>query len=637
MRSHRVYMYQMSMLKRMMVVLALALVPAGAAAELCPGDVCAVPAAAGGEVALCPVGESTAAPRVQAARLDTLRGKTIALVGGSFMAHVTHPELKRLILAEYPDARVLLLSEIGSAGPWPGEGVHSARQEAFAAALREKGVQAVVSGNGGCGLCTPKEMGSCIAAERLGIPSVMIAGPGFAVQARQVGLAAGLAAPRVAQYPGAFSGDTREQLLEHTRRTLWPQIKKALTQPVSAAEKEENARLVSKAGAAEQIRGSYADINREFAARGWTDGLPIIPPTEERVQEFLRFTPLAPEESLGVLPVGQRRVTVRHVAINGVMAGCPPEYMPLLVAFVQSMRNGYFRRTLPSTHAWNPYCWVNGPVARQLGISHEQGAISAQANALIGRFINLAMLNLGGYYPGETRMGTFGYLMPWCLGEDEKAARDMGWQPYHVQLGYGLNENTLTAASALCWGNNMAPATTDGRQILQLLAWEATEKQQFALGSGTPFVYRTFVVTPPVARCLAASFRSKEALEEALVAAARVPLDQRAYAHYYANPGSVVRDSLAQHTAKLASAEHAADAPTPPWLAWSGKKTLRSVPVMQRGKTAILVTGDAARNKAMCLPGGGTATVRILLPDQWDALVAPLGYAPLRSFYLPVK
>ena len=587
------------------------------------------------ETVLCPVGRSKVNPIQQGARLDSLAGKTIALVGGSFMAHITHPELKRLILQEYPSARVILLSEIGSAGPFPGPGVPSARKDSFQQALREKGVHAVIAGNGGCGLCTPKEMGSCIAAECLGIPSVMIAGTGFVAQAQKSALAAGVPAPRVVEYPGAFASHTRDQLVKNTRQTLWPQIKKALTSPISEPEKK--AMAVLARGAEEQpcLSGSYDDINRGFAERGWSDGLPIVPPTEERVAEFLKYTPLAADQVIGTLPVAYREVTVRHVAVNGVMSGCLPEYMPILVAFAKAMSDGYFRRTLSSTHAWNPYCWLNGPLARQLGISNAQGEISAPANAAIGRFINLAMLNLGGYYCGESRMGTFGYLMPWCLAENELCAREIGWQPWHVQMGFGLNQNTLTAASALAWGNNLSPATADPQRIMQLLAQDATEKQQFAIASGTPFVYRTFMVTPAVARALSQGFHSKSDLESALVATARMPLEQRAWGNYYANPGSSVRVSFSQHQSRLASAEHAAKTPPPPWLAWCGKDSLLTVPVMQQGKSAILITGDASRNKSMCLPGGAYATILIELPDDWDALVASRGYAPLKSFYLP--
>ena len=157
-----------------------------------------------------------------------LDGKTIALVGGSFMANVTHPELKRLILAEYPKAKIYLLSEIGSAGPYPRPGVVRREKDEFQRKLKEFKVDAVISGNGGCGLCTPKETGSCIAAEVLGIPSVMIAAPGFVKQAKSAAASAGLSELCVAEYPGAFASHTREELLENTRKVLWPQVKAGL-------------------------------------------------------------------------------------------------------------------------------------------------------------------------------------------------------------------------------------------------------------------------------------------------------------------------------------------------------------------------------------------------------------------------
>ena len=130
----------------------------------CMDGFCPIPQASDGEpgiAVLSPVPESAVEPIAPAPRLDTLDGKTIALVGGSFMANVTHPELKRLILAEYPTAKIYLLSEIGSAGPYPRPGVVRREKDTFQRKLKEFKVDAVVSGNGGCGLCTPKETGSC--------------------------------------------------------------------------------------------------------------------------------------------------------------------------------------------------------------------------------------------------------------------------------------------------------------------------------------------------------------------------------------------------------------------------------------------------------------------------------------------
>ena len=247
------------------------------------------------------------------------------------------------------------------------------------------------------------------------------------------------------------------------------------------------------------------------------------------------------------------------------------------------------------------------------------------------------MLNLGGYYVKENRMGTFGYLMPWCLAEDEKAAINLGWRPWNMQQGYGLNVNTLTAASALSWGNNLAPATSDAKKIMEMMAWDAVEKEQFAVGSGTPFVYRTMLVTEYVARDLATTYKSKAALEKALVETARRPLVERAFANYWGNPGSAFNPStysVQQHAKRIGGNEGSSVTKTPPWLAWSGKETVETVPVMQEGKTAILITGDANRNKSLCVPGGGFATVKIELPKAWDELTKELGYEPLKSFYL---
>ena len=141
-----------------------------------PAAMAAAPAASSEEpgfAVVSPVGRSSVEMIHQAPRLRTMDGKTIAGVGVSFMTGVTQPEIKRLILENYPSAKVILLDEIGIAGPYPAPGVTRKAKEDFQAKLKEMRVDAVISGNGGCGLCTPKETGSCIAAEYLGIPSVV--------------------------------------------------------------------------------------------------------------------------------------------------------------------------------------------------------------------------------------------------------------------------------------------------------------------------------------------------------------------------------------------------------------------------------------------------------------------------------
>lgn len=581
-----------------------------------------------------PVGAQDIPMIQQAPRLETLDGKTIAVVGVSFMTNITHPEIARLIKANFPKAKVLLLDQIGYGGPFPAPGVKRKQHEEFKARLQKMGVDAVIAGNGGCGLCTPKETGSCIAAEYLGIPSVVIAGPGFSDQARYTARNNGVPVMRVAEYPGAFAADSEETLLRNTRDIVWPQIVKALTTPITAEETAVAQNTV--AGLRDDVfYGTLDQIQEYFAKQNWTDGLPIVPPTFDKVSEFMKYSPYAYDETVAVLPIAHRRTTAWHVAVNAVMAGCKPEYMPILLALTKGLGDGNFRRTLASTHAWAPYCWLNGPVARQLGIDCGQGQINEAANVAIGRFMNLALMNLCGYYVKQDRMGTFGYPMPWCLVEDEAACARVGWQPYHVRAGFAANESVVTLASTLLWGNNMAPSTTDPVKIMELLAWDISERCQFALGSGRQFTFRTILMTEPVAAILSGRYKTPKALEQVLIKESRRPLKERAFANYYANPGSRKdggEHNLKQYTTHLGKTEDAEMTPAPAWYDTDADQ-IKTIPTMKPGMTAFLITGDNARNKVQTMPGGGFASVKIELPGNWDELMTELGYQSLKDCY----
>ena len=586
-----------------------------------------------GFAVVSPVGHSSVELIQQAPRLETMDGKTIAVVGVSFMTSITHPEIKRLILKNYPSAKVILLDEMGIAGPYPAPGVIRKAKEEFQAKLKELEVDAVISGNGGCGLCTPKETGSCIAAEYLGIPSVIIAGPGFIEQARNTALNNGVPVMRVAQYPGAFATHTADELVKNTREVLWPQIVDALTKPIT--EEELSAGISGNKGDVRDdvFYGTLDEVNEYFKEMKWSDGLPIIPPTYEKVQSFLKYTDMRWDETVANLPIAHRNTTTWHVAVNAVMSGCRPEYMPILIALTKGLGDPDFRRTLASTHAWTPFCWLNGPVARQLGIDSGQGQINEAANIAIGRFMNLALMNLCGYYVKQDRMGTFGYPMPWCMSEDDAACLRVGWKPYHVRCGYNLDDSTITLGSALLWGNNMAPSTTNPHKLMELIAWDISERSQFALGSGRQYTFRTILMTEPVAKILAGKYRSPQTLEMDLIEASRRPLKERAFANYYANPGGAKdgwKHTLRQYQGHIRKTEGGEMTPTPAWYDTPESEQM-TVPTMKRGMTAFIITGDSARNKIQTMPGGGYATIQIDLPRNWDSLMSDLATNLLRN------
>lgn len=585
-----------------------------------------------------PVGYHNVEMLTQAPRLDTLDGKTIALVGGSFMASTTHPELKKCITEAYPTATVYMLQEVGSGGPYSVFG-QSAQTKAFQQKLQDLGVDAVISGNCGCGLCTTKESGSAIAAEYIGIPTVTVGAPTFIAQIHSTGVNRGVPVLRTAEYPGAFASHSAQELLKNTREVVFPQIVEGLTKEITQTEIDLYANDGKRPFDEIIYYGNYEQIQEYCQLNGWTDGLPVVPPTDEKVRQYLQFTPYAAEDVLGTYALAYRECTAYTVAVNAVMAGVPAEFMPICIAFVKAMENGEWRRPLASTHGWSPYAWLNGPLARQLGIDHGQGMISEEINKALGRFIDLAMLNIGGYYVKENRMGTFGYLSAWTFAEDEEACARVNWNPYHVTQGYDWNDNTITAASALQWGNNVTPATDDPEQIMTLLAWDITEKQQNGLGNTNPQVYRTVFITEYVARDLAARYSSKDALENALIETARRPLYMRAYANYWANTGSQQYNkyTFEQYYNKLLKDpdELAALTDTPAWLTGiTDDQKMETIATMLKGQTPLLITGDTDRNKFQVMPGGGYVTIQIELPENWDALVAPLGYEPLSTYYI---
>jgi len=486
-------------------------------------------------------------------------------------------------------------------------------------------------------VCTPLETGSLIAAEYIGIPACAIAATGFTDTVYSTGVNNGIPAPRAAEYPGAFSAHTNDELIANTRKVVWPQIVEALTKPIT---EEEIAKRSKKLGMEEDPRkilftGTMDEVSKYFTKMRWSDGLPIAPPTIEKVNEFLKYTERPWDETVAVLPEAYRDTKVWHVAVNGVMAGCPPEYMPLLLAYTKAIADPTGRQAFGSTHSWIPYAWINGPVSRQLGIDCGQGMISEPQNMVLGRFLNLAVQNLAGFYIKENRMGTFGYTMPWTFAEDEKSCRRIGWDPYHVQKGFELNQNTLTASTSLVWGNNLIPATDDPQKIIELMAWDCVEKQMFALGSSfTNLNTRTILITEYIARNLSWQYKTKEDLEADLMATARRTAYDRAFASYYAHPGTRPSIPFPNFYKRVIRNEGAELTAPPPWYP-PNFPDVYTLPVIQKpGDTVILVTGDPDRNKTQTMNGGGAITVEIELPANWDKLMAELGYPPLKEFFL---
>ena len=184
-----------------------------------------------------------------------------------------------------------------------------------------------------------------------------------------------------------------------------------------------------------------------FAEQGLTDGLPVVPPTEERVVRMLEGTARAPAEVVAQVPPNLAAATVEKIAINAVMAGCRPEYLPVVIAAVEAVCTDEFNLhgVLATTYFVGPLVVVNGPVRHAIGLNCGRNVFGQgfRANGTIGRALQLVVRNVGGGRPGDVDMATFGQPGKFtaCIGENEE---ESCWDPLHVERGFDRDQSTVT-------------------------------------------------------------------------------------------------------------------------------------------------------------------------------------------------
>lgn len=213
-------------------------------------------------------------------------------------------------------------------------------------------------------------------------------------------------------------------------------------------------------------------INRLYRERRWSDGLPVVPPTAERVERMLSGTRRAPHEVVARIAPGFGAATVERIAINAVLAGCDPEYLPCLIAAVEAVAAPEFnlQAIQATTNPVAVWIIVNGPVAKRLEINGTFNCLGegAWANATIGRALRLVLRNVGGALPGEMDRATQGQpgKYTFCCAENEEANP---WEPLHVERGFARECSTVTVVGAE--GTlNMNTHAKDADELLRVIA-----------------------------------------------------------------------------------------------------------------------------------------------------------------------
>jgi hypothetical protein len=278
----------------------------------------------------------------------------------------------------------------------------------------------------------------------------------------------------------------------------------------------------------------FESVNEAFHARGWTDGLPIIPPETARVRRMLRGTTLSPGTVLGEVEPLKGLATIEKLAINATMAGCLPEHFPVVIAATEALLDPTFNLRGVQTTDENvaPLLVVGGPIARRIGVNGEFGALGPgwRANAAIGRALRMVMNNLGGGWPGAVSFAGLGqpgrYTL--CLAEDEAGSP---WEPLHTEAGLPADVSAITLLRA----ESVINVTGGIEEIASVMGSAASAFS--ILWSGVS----TVIVSPALARSLAADGIDRDGLRERLFRLGRWPADQWRASWLYRTAGGESR------------------------------------------------------------------------------------------------
>jgi hypothetical protein len=257
--------------------------------------------------------------------------------------------------------------------------------------------------------------------------------------------------------------------------------------------------------------------------QGWTDGLPVIPATQRFVQQFVAASGRSADELIGLIPPRHGRATVEAIAINAVMAGCRPEYMPLIIAAVEAMLDPTYplEYMQVTTNAVTPFIVVNGPIRRKLDINSGTGCLGPgwRANSTIGRAIRLLLNNVGGALPGIYSKATFSSPLrySYLCGENEEENR---WSPFHVDLGFGPTDSTVTVFRAANYCNISGGEGVGADEILRQIA---TNMPPLYGGGGGDGLVLIFGINH--ARSLHEAGLTKRDIQQKIFEMARVPVE----------------------------------------------------------------------------------------------------------------
>jgi hypothetical protein len=353
------------------------------------------------------------------------------------------------------------------------------------------------------------------------LASVLLVSTSFAGLARSQAKALGMPALPTVVLPHPIGGSPLDAVLAKLDHAF-EEIVSRLTSPLPAA--ADTAATVGSERVDVACLDEWHDLQRELVQRGWSDGLPAVPPTEERVAAMARGSGFASDRVVAVVAPRMGVATVELIAANAVMAGCRPRHMPLLIAAIQAMVEPQFNLygCQATTHCVAPLLIVNGPLAGALGIHSGAGCFGPGPwdNGVVGRAIRLVLLNIGGAIPGEIDKATMGHpgKFTFCIAENEAASP---WPSLAAQRGFEAEVSTVTVVGGEAPHNiNEHEGTTANSLLTTICGAMAQTGQNTVYYNGEPLL----VLGPEHAATIARDGFTKEDVQRAVYDDARIPI-----------------------------------------------------------------------------------------------------------------
>jgi hypothetical protein len=366
--------------------------------------------------------------------------------------------------------------------------------------------------------------------ERAGVPTVTIVTERFEALGRAVAESLDLPSLPLLVIPHPFGGLPAEDVRERGRLVA-DQLPEALREAAEQAPSPDAApaQLPPDVPVTRLLKVSGTDVQEfswELLEAGLTDGLPVVPPTPERVEAMLSYCDRDPAATIGPLPPVWRQLTVEAAAANAVMAGCRPEHFPVVLQAVEAMLakpSVNFFGMQATTHPIGPMIMFSGPLAAELGIASGAGCLGPGpwANGSVGRALRLVCMNGGGAYPGDLDKATLGQpaKFAFCFAENEA---DSPWGSYRSDHGFPEEQTTITLVGAEAPLNINDHGSTNAEGILRTISGTLrTNGNNNLYWLGDAFV----IIGPEHAATLDREGIGKAELQEEIHRRARVPVD----------------------------------------------------------------------------------------------------------------